>query len=63
MTAKKLRTSWRIGIVAVTALAVALPGVDPMTTLIELARFVLYFLTVAGSPQCSNGAGGRRPTR
>ncbi len=36
VTAKKLRTSWRIGIVAVTALAVALPGVDPVTTLIEL---------------------------
>jgi sec-independent protein translocase protein TatC len=48
VTAKKLRTSWRIGIVAVTALAVALPGVDPVTTLIELAPLlVLYFLTVA----------------
>ena len=31
-----------------TALAVALPGVDPVTTLIELAPLlVLYFLTVA----------------
>jgi sec-independent protein translocase protein TatC len=48
VTAKKLRTSWRIGIVAVTALAVALPGVDPVTTLIELGPLlVLYFLTVA----------------
>jgi sec-independent protein translocase protein TatC len=48
VTAKKLRTSWRVGIVAVTALAVALPGVDPVTTLIELAPLlVLYFLTVA----------------
>lgn len=48
VTAKKLRTSWRIGIVAVTALAVALPGVDPITTLIELGPLlVLYFLTVA----------------
>jgi len=47
VTAKKLRTSWRIGIVAVTALAVALPGVDPVTTMIELAPLlVLYFLTV-----------------
>ncbi|MBA3717785.1 MAG: twin-arginine translocase subunit TatC [Actinobacteria bacterium] len=47
VTAKKLRTSWRVGIVAVTALAVALPGVDPVTTLIELAPLlVLYFLTV-----------------
>jgi sec-independent protein translocase protein TatC len=48
VTAKKLRTSWRIGIVAVTALAVALPGVDPVTTMIELGPLlVLYFLTVA----------------
>jgi sec-independent protein translocase protein TatC len=48
VTAKKLRTSWRIGIVAVTALAVALPGVDPVTTLIELVPLlILYFLTVA----------------
>jgi sec-independent protein translocase protein TatC len=47
VTAKKLRTSWRIGIVAVTALAVALPGVDPVTTMIELAPLlILYFLTV-----------------
>jgi sec-independent protein translocase protein TatC len=48
VTAKKLRQSWRIGIVAVTALAVALPGVDPVTTMVELAPLlVLYFLTVA----------------
>jgi sec-independent protein translocase protein TatC len=48
VTAKKLRTSWRVGIVAVTALAVALPGVDPVTTMIELAPLlILYFLTVA----------------
>jgi sec-independent protein translocase protein TatC len=48
VTAKKLRRSWRIGIVAVTALAVALPGVDPITTLFELGPLlILYFLTVA----------------
>src|SRR5262249_10789703 len=48
VTAEKLRKSWRIGIVAVTALAVALPGVDPVTTMIELAPLlVLYFATVA----------------
>jgi sec-independent protein translocase protein TatC len=48
VTAKKLRQSWRIGIVAVTALAVALPGVDPVTTMIELGPLlILYFATVA----------------
>lgn len=47
VTARKLRRSWRGGIVAITALAVALPGVDPVTTLLELAPLlVLYFLTV-----------------
>jgi sec-independent protein translocase protein TatC len=40
----KLRKGWRTGIVAVAALAVALPGVDPVTTLLELAPLlVLYF--------------------
>ena len=48
VSAKKLRQRWRIGIVAVTALAVALPGVDPVTTMIELGPLlILYFATVA----------------
>lgn len=48
LTAKKLRTGWRVGVVAVTALAVALPGVDPITTTIEMVPLlILYFLTVA----------------
>ena len=61
MTAKKLRTSWRIGIVAVTALAVALPGVDPVTTLIELGPLSSCTSSRSLSPQSSKGAGGRRP--
>jgi sec-independent protein translocase protein TatC len=47
VTTRKLRRSWRGGIVAITALAVALPGVDPVTTMLELAPLLaLYFLTV-----------------
>ena len=47
VTARKLRRGWRVGIVAITALAVALPGVDPVTTLLELAPLLaLYFLSV-----------------
>ena len=47
LTARKLRRGWRVGIVAITALAVALPGVDPVTTLIELGPLLaLYFLSV-----------------
>jgi sec-independent protein translocase protein TatC len=47
VTAARLRRKWRVGIVAVAALAVALPGVDPITTTIEMVPLmVLYFLTV-----------------
>jgi sec-independent protein translocase protein TatC len=47
LTAKKLRANWRIGIVVMVAVAVALPGVDPVTTSIEaVPLLVLYFLSV-----------------
>ncbi len=47
LTAAKLRHNWRIGIVAMAALAVALPGVDPFTTMIEMIPLmVLYGLSV-----------------
>jgi sec-independent protein translocase protein TatC len=48
LTARKLRGNWRLGIVVMVAIAVALPGVDPVTTSIEaLPLVVLYFLSVA----------------
>jgi sec-independent protein translocase protein TatC len=48
LTASKLRRNWRIGIVAMTALAVALPGIDPVTTLFEMAPLLaLYLLSLA----------------
>ncbi len=48
LTAKKLRGNWRMGIIVMVAVAVALPGVDPVTTSIEaLPLLVLYFLSVA----------------
>jgi sec-independent protein translocase protein TatC len=48
VTAAKLRRSWRIGVVIVAAIAVALPGVDPVTTTFEMVPLlILYFLTVA----------------
>jgi sec-independent protein translocase protein TatC len=47
VTTRQLRRGWRVGIVAVAALAVALPGVDPVTTLFELGPLlVLYFGSV-----------------
>jgi sec-independent protein translocase protein TatC len=50
LTSRKLRKNWRIGIVSMTALAVALPGVDPVTTLIEMVPLLsLYLISLAVS--------------
>jgi sec-independent protein translocase protein TatC len=47
LTAAQLRRNWRVGIVSVVALSVALPGVDPVTTTIETVPLLfLYFLAV-----------------
>jgi sec-independent protein translocase protein TatC len=48
LTSAKLRRNWRIGIVVMTAIAVALPGVDPVTTLLEMIPLIsLYLVSVA----------------
>ena len=48
LTSSKLRRNWRIGIVSMTALAVALPGVDPVTTLLEMVPLIsLYLVSLA----------------
>lgn len=48
MTSAKLRRTWRVGVVTMAALAVALPGVDPVTTTIEMIPLVsLYLLSIA----------------
>jgi sec-independent protein translocase protein TatC len=43
LSANRLRSNRRIGIVAMAALAVALPGVDPVTTLIEMAPLMALY--------------------
>ncbi len=43
LTSRTLRRKRRIGIAAVTALAVALPGVDPVTTLVEMVPLLILF--------------------
>jgi sec-independent protein translocase protein TatC len=43
LSSAKLRRNRRIGYVAVAALAVALPGVDPVTTGIEMLPLMLLF--------------------
>jgi sec-independent protein translocase protein TatC len=42
-SSKRLRRSRRIGYVAMAALAVALPGVDPVTTAFEMAPLMLLY--------------------
>ena len=42
-SAAKLRRNRRIGYVAMAALAVALPGVDPVTTAFEMVPLMLLF--------------------
>lgn len=48
LTSAKLRRNWRIGIVTMTALAVALPGVDPVTTLLEMVPLISLYLVSVG---------------
>jgi sec-independent protein translocase protein TatC len=43
LTSAKLRRNRRIGYVTLAALAVALPGVDPVTTMFEMAPLMLLF--------------------
>jgi sec-independent protein translocase protein TatC len=47
LTAARLRKNWRIGVVVMAALAVALPGVDPVTTTFEMIPLIaLYLLSI-----------------
>jgi sec-independent protein translocase protein TatC len=44
VTSEKLRRTWRIGVVVMAAVAVALPGVDPVTTTIEMIPLITLYL-------------------
>jgi sec-independent protein translocase protein TatC len=48
VSAAKLRRNWRLGIVIMTALAVALPGVDPFTTALEMVPLISLYLLSLG---------------
>ena len=43
MTSKKLRSNRRIGYMVVAAIGVALPGVDPITTIVETIPLAILF--------------------
>jgi sec-independent protein translocase protein TatC len=47
LSARQLRRTWRIGLAAMAVLAVALPGVDPITTTLEMIPLMaLYLLSI-----------------
>jgi sec-independent protein translocase protein TatC len=47
LSAKKLRSTWRYAIVIIAIVAALLPGVDPVTTLLEMIPLlVLYLLSI-----------------
>jgi Sec-independent protein secretion pathway component TatC len=48
LSAAKLRKNWRIGIVTMAALAVALPGIDPVTTTLEMVPLLLLYGLAVG---------------
>jgi sec-independent protein translocase protein TatC len=48
VSAAKLRRNWRLGIVIMTAIAVALPGVDPFTTALEMVPLISLYLLSLG---------------
>jgi sec-independent protein translocase protein TatC len=47
LTAAKLRSTWRIGVFAMTVIGVILPGVDPVSTILSVIPLVsLYVLSI-----------------
>jgi sec-independent protein translocase protein TatC len=47
LTAAKLRSSWRVGVFAMTVVGVILPGVDPVSTILSVIPLVaLYVLSI-----------------
>jgi len=47
LSARRLRRQWRIGLATCAVIAVALPGVDPVTTVLEMIPlFLLYGLSI-----------------
>jgi sec-independent protein translocase protein TatC len=47
LTARQLRRTWRVGVFVMTAIGVALPGVDPVSTTLSVIPLVgLYVLAI-----------------
>ena len=48
LTAAKLRSSWRVGVFAMTVVGVILPGVDPVSTILSVIPLVGLFVLSIG---------------
>lgn len=48
LTAAKLRSTWRMGVFAMTVVGVLLPGVDPVSTILSVVPLVLLYLLSIG---------------
>ena len=48
LTAAKLRSTWRIGVFAMTVVGVLLPGVDPVSTILSVIPLVVLYLLSIG---------------
>src|SRR5207248_1159655 len=47
LSAAKLRSTWRVGVFAMTVIGVLLPGVDPVSTILSVIPLVgLYLLSI-----------------
>jgi sec-independent protein translocase protein TatC len=48
LSAAQLRSTWRVGIFAMTVIGVLLPGVDPVSTLLSVVPLVLLYVLAIG---------------
>jgi len=48
LTAAKLRSTWRMGVFAMTVVGVLLPGVDPVSTILSVVPLVVLYLLSIG---------------
>src|SRR2546429_5224514 len=48
LTAAKLRSTWRMGVFAMTVVGVLLPGVDPVSTILSVIPLVVLYLLSIG---------------
>jgi sec-independent protein translocase protein TatC len=48
LSAAQLRSSWRVGVFAMTVIGVLLPGVDPVSTLLSVVPLIILYVLAIG---------------